>query len=321
VFALTIGCIGLFNYFIDPNCIWGKSYRNNRIFGYQYRGNIRYNEYFRLALGDCKAETVILGGSRSYAFVGLSNNIEPVFLWGSQIGDYIRYLQYIYVYDKSLKNVYIQIDIDMFTDFKRSMIRTGQFINFSPDFPDIFSFYIKNLFGVRSDSFTFLKVTQSIGDRKPHNSFRDYFNSEKAVIKAEASYTACDFQSTSVNYQQIKSLVALCNQYKLNYVFFFCPDSYVRLDVMSKESIAAVKKSLVELTPFVDLFYYSSFTRNLLNYTDANHFTKEAAVQVLKAIVEKNCDISLWLTTENINNCLTFEKGFSEISFKRIYYP
>jgi hypothetical protein len=322
-FIFAALCVVGFNLFVDPYCVFSKSYRNNRVDGKQYNGNSRYNEYYRMELGDCQASTVILGGSRSSAFIINEQNAkyETVIFYGARTKDYYEYCSYLIRYNKKIKQIFLQIDIDMFTPFKKTIPDSGSFLHYSPKVFANISFIWSNLFNIDANTFKTIlsSISREVNVAIIYN--KKYYKSIHSDMEKQASFSTCDFNKISDDYSYMKKTIEICNQYGIQYTFFFCPDSYVRLDAMNEQQIDDVKRSLVSLTPFVDLFFYSPFTRNLPNYSDAHHFLKAAARTVWSAISLRDSDISMYITQDNIEQCLGKQAEYSQVEFDRSYYP
>lgn len=324
----------LTNYIIDPYQIM-----QSKVLPYEYQISERYLKIEFLKKNHSKFDSYMFGSSR----IGTTKpEIIEKYLSGSKfynftvssadLYDHIKHLEYFIQKDWTVKNIYLQIDINNMASYEDTRPSYGQKLHPEVIGDTLIYYYTKYLFSVYPSSIigkikkNFEKRNQleySISKgfwEKPEKEMEikgncnNYIKQEKSF---NMNYTRNE-KSTLINkpIDSIKKFKDLCTKYGINLILFTTPHNHNMMDTFNLDNYYNFLRKIAEISDFYNFSGYNSITNNDCNYYEWSHYrpiiSEIVAARIFgdKKITVPN-DFGIYITKFNVENYIRIlkEKG------------
>jgi hypothetical protein len=319
------------NYVVDPFDIF-----HTQIFDHQYQPNERYRQIEFLYKNHTQYNSYILGSSR----VG---TIDPQFIEKYIVGsrfyncveslatnhDYLMNLKYFLDNKYELKNIYLQIDLDInmiehkmsdddylrkyhpFNLGKSKFTYYMQYLFMKPAIKNIY----KKIEWKLKNKYSPIQIDENSGKYSWIEAEKLIESDQNAYIKSQSNLNINEVNRTrggqciEENINDLKELVRLCRENNISLIIFTTPNNYNVIDTFDTKIYMRFLNELANVTPYWDFSGYNTITLDNKYYYESSHYRPIVAQLVAARIFNDNSidvpdDFGVLVNQSNINKHL-----------------
>lgn len=316
------------NYIVDPYNIFHTKFLDRQV-----QQNVRFNKTEFLASNSDLYNSYLLGSSRigTTETASLEKYIPGSKFYNYSVGagtvyDDLENLKFLLKNKGTVKNIYLQIDIDIILTCYR----------YPPDnYTVLFAPHMlnRNIYSYKMSYLTILPIEGIIDKIKKNINYEldyvreDFNNTGTWYVDAKEEYLKKDpkgyvakencFRESKArtvkdeklqeNLDALKQIVDICNENSINLIVFTTPHNHILMDSIDIDAYMQVLEAVGGITEYWDFTGYNAITMDDTNYYETSHYRPQVGQMVAARIfgdpkmVLPN-DFGIFVTHENLKS-------------------